>query len=180
MISEFRKKKLTKVFNTMDSSGNGVLTKEDLEKSFESTIAIQGYKPGSSEYQSAYEKAVTQPWNDLAKMDSDNDGKVTLDEFIAYYDKSASDSTLNQLITAGAEVLFSMGDPDNSGQISLPEFKKMNLAWQSNEAQAEETFAKLDTSGNGSISKDEFFAHVKDFFFSDDPEAPGNLILGPV
>lgn len=56
----------------------------------------------------------------------------------------------------------------------------MNLAWQSDEAQAAVTFAKLDTSGNGSINKEEFLAHVKDFFFSDDPESPGNLILGPV
>jgi len=62
----------------------------------------------------------------------------------------------------------------------LENFKKMNLAWQSDEAQAAVTFAKLDTSGNGSINKKEFLAHVKDFFFSDDPESPGNLILGPV
>ncbi|MEQ8755682.1 MAG: EF-hand domain-containing protein [Coleofasciculus sp. G1-WW12-02] len=180
MISELRKKKLTKVFNTLDSDGSGVITKADLEKSFESTVAIRGYKPGTSEYQSAYDQSVTQQWNDLATMDSNNDGEVTLEEFIAYYDKPASDPTLNQLIAAGGEVLFSMGDADGSGQIGLSEFKQMNAAWQSDEGQAEATFTQLDQNGDGSISKEEFLAHCKDFFFSDDPKAPGNLILGPV
>ncbi|NEO42106.1 MAG: hypothetical protein F6J90_39615 [Moorea sp. SIOASIH] len=180
MISEFRKKKLAKVFNSMDSNGNGVLSKADLEKSFESTIAIQGHKPGSPEYQSGYDKMVTEPWNDLAKMDSNNDGKITWDEFIAFYDKPESDPGLNQLIAGGGELLFLMVDAHGKGQISLPEFTAMNLVWQSDQAQADKTFAALDTNGDGSISKEEFLAHVKTFFFSDDPNAPGNLILGPV
>jgi juvenile hormone diol kinase len=180
MISELRRKKLTKVFNTLDHDGKSVITKEDLELSAQSTAQVRGYEAGSPEYQSIYDKSVTKQWNDLTKMDGDGDGKVTLDEFIAYYDKPANDPTLSELITSGGEVLFDVGDSDGDGEISLENFKKMNLAWQSDEAQAAVTFAKLDTSGNGSINKEEFLAHVKDFFFSDDPESPGNLILGPV
>jgi len=180
MVSELRRKKLTKVFNTLDHDGSGVLTKADLELSAEATAKIRGYQSGSSEYASIYDKTVTKQWDDLGKMDSDGDGKVTLDEFIAYYDKPASDPTVNELIALGGETLFEMGDSDGDGEIGLPEFKKMNLAWQSDEAQAEQTFTKLDQNGDGSLSKEEFLAHVKDYFFSDDPQSPGNLILGPV
>jgi Ca2+-binding EF-hand superfamily protein len=180
MVSELRRKKLTKVFNTLDHDGSGVITKQDLELSAQSTAQARGYEAGSAEYQSIYDKSVTKQWNDLTKMDGDGDGKVTLDEFIAYYDKPADDPTLSELITSGGEVLFDVGDSDGDGEISFENFKTMNLLWQSDEAQAEETFRKLDLNGNGSISKQEFLAHVKDFFFSDDPESPGNLILGPV
>ena len=180
MVSELRRKKLTKAFNALDHDGSGVITQQDLELSAQSTAQVRGYKAGSPEYQSIYDKSVTKPWNDLAKMDGDGDGKVTLDEFIAYYDKPANDPTLSELITSGGETLFNVGDTDGDGEISLENFKKMNLVWQSDEAQAEQTFAKLDTNGDGSINKEEFLAHVKDFFFSDDPASPGNLILGPV
>lgn len=178
MASELRQKKLKKLFNLMDADGSGVLTKADLELSFESTVALKGYKPGSSEYQAAFDKMVTNSWNELAKMDANGDGKVTWDEFLAFYDKSSNDPTVSQLITGGGEVLFSMVDADGNGQISLAEFKKMNSVWQSNEAKAEEIFAKLDKKGNGVLSKEDFLATCKDFFFSDDPESPANSLLG--
>jgi Ca2+-binding EF-hand superfamily protein len=180
MVSELRRKKLTKSFNSLDHDGSGVITKQDLEISAQSTAQCRGYQTGSPEYQSIYQNMVTTPWNDLVKMDGDGDGKVTLDEYIAYYDEAASDPTINQMITKGGEALFNIGDSDGDGEISLENFKKMNLVWQTDEAQAEQTFRKLDTNGSGSINKEEFLAHVKDFFFSDDPESPGNLILGPV
>jgi Ca2+-binding EF-hand superfamily protein len=180
MVSELRRKKLTKSFNSLDHDGSGVISQEDLAQSAEATAQVRGYKSGSPEYQSLYEKMVTSPWQDLVKMDADGDGKVTLDEYIAYFDKPASDPTVNRFITNGGEALFNAGDSDSDGEISLENFKKMNLAWQPDEAQAEQTFGKLDTNGDGAISKEEFLGHVKDFFFSDDPESPGNLILGPV
>ena len=44
---------------------------------------------------------------------------------------------------------------------------------------ADETFAKLDTDGDGHLSGDEWEQLFLDFFPSDDADAPGSWLWGP-
>ena len=52
-------------------------------------------------------------------------------------------------------------------------------AWNHSEAQAREAFPKLNRNGNGGISKEEWMANLKEFYYSEDPQAPGNW-LAPI
>ena len=56
------------------------------------------------------------------------------------------------------EKIFKKLDADNSGGISLEEFKASPRA-QQNPARAEEIFNKIDADDNGSITLEEFKAH---------------------
>jgi Ca2+-binding EF-hand superfamily protein len=43
-----------------------------------------------------------------------------------------------------------------------------------------DAFRRLDRDGSGKISKEEFRAAITEFYLSDDENAPGNWLLGPM
>ena len=54
--------------------------------------------------------------------------------------------------------MFSLMDTDDSGTISLDEFKAILLMMAGNEDEAEGMMKDLDTDGNGTVTKEEFLA----------------------
>lgn len=56
------------------------------------------------------------------------------------------------------EAIFQKLDADNSGSVSLEEFKNSPRAKQ-NPEKAEEAFKKIDKDGNGELSLEEFKGH---------------------
>ncbi|MGH6657236.1 MAG: hypothetical protein ACRDVE_18790, partial [Actinocrinis sp.] len=45
---------------------------------------------------------------------------------------------------------------------------------------AERAFKAVDRNGDGILSVDEVQKAIREFYLSDDPRAPGNLIFGPL
>ncbi|MGC4996424.1 hypothetical protein [Streptomyces sp. DT195] len=52
--------------------------------------------------------------------------------------------------------------------------------WRSDAPDAMDSFAKLDTDGDGTISRYEFIRAVREHFLSNDPDAPGSLFFGRI
>ncbi|MGW1438643.1 hypothetical protein ACWD7M_25760 [Streptomyces griseus] len=50
--------------------------------------------------------------------------------------------------------------------------------WQISAPEALESFTKLDTDGDGTISRHEFIRAVREYFLSHDPHAPGSVFFG--
>lgn len=201
MLTELQKRKLKKLFDLYDVDGSGFISEADYEKMAQSQAEIQGYQPGSFEYNIIRSQFRTL-WNDLQKeVDINNDGQVTLEEFLEHkakqlsskdfyrpfwlerqsglqiaqsYERSHEEDAIAKL----TNLIFERLDADGSGEISREEYKQGFLAHLSDSSLSDEIFSKLDSNGDGHLSKEEILHHVHDFFYSDDPEAPGNWILG--
>jgi Ca2+-binding EF-hand superfamily protein len=202
MLTELQKRKLKKLFDLYDIDNSGFITEADYETMAQSQAEVQGYKPGSLEYNIIRSQFRTL-WNNLQKeIDFDNDGKITLEEFLEHKDKQLSfkagyrplwlerqsgDHIIAQsyersyeedVIAKLTNLIFQRLDVDGNGEISREEYTNGFLAHLSDESLCDEIFSKLDLNGDGYLSKEEMLQHVHNFFYSDDPEAPGNWILG--
>ena len=94
--------------------------------------------------------------------------------------------TIVSMAAAGAPELgvwgdgfFRLIDADGDGVIGPQEYRDLMASVFVDAASADQAFARLDTNGDGVISHDEFTQLYRDFFTSDDPDAPGSRFWGP-
>lgn len=71
-----------------------------------------------------------------------------------------------------------MVDTDGDGRIALADYDAWVRAWGF-EFDVETIFKELDVDGDGFLSRDEMVRLAKDFYLTNDPEAPGNVVYGP-
>src|SRR5262249_44498670 len=87
MLTDLQLKKLPKMFALNDNNGDGIIAQEDFEEAARSLASFRGLTPGTSEYEDVY-KTVMSRWNHLRETcDTDGDSRVTLKEWLAYWDK---------------------------------------------------------------------------------------------
>jgi Ca2+-binding EF-hand superfamily protein len=98
------------------------------------------------------------------KIDGNNDGKLSKDEFAKLADevreKGDKAAKIADRIKASANDLFAKLDENKDGALSLEEAKKFDIAMLGGAKAAvknlDATFKKLDTNKDGQLSKDEF------------------------
>ncbi|MGH8879545.1 MAG: EF-hand domain-containing protein, partial [Stackebrandtia sp.] len=119
-------------------------------------------------------------WNQLRQdFDTDNDGRVTLEEFVAAYKDGRGDPEryFAEQLGRTVKVVVDMVDTDHDGFISETEYLTlMKVATDRESAQA--GFQALDTDGDGRISVAEFQVGVHQLMLSSDPTAAGTGMLG--
>jgi Ca2+-binding EF-hand superfamily protein len=179
MLTDFQKKKLGRLFNALDSDGNGQLERNDYTKIVENLARIDGWQSGSEEY-AALEALYMTIWGNLkALADIDNNGQVSLDEFLDFHAQMLSSPEMFDQLTIGTlELLFDPFDRDRDGNISPQDFAQFFSAYGIDQSAADEAFRKMDGNGDGKISKEEAAERVKEFYFSQDPAAAGNWLFG--
>jgi Ca2+-binding EF-hand superfamily protein len=182
MLTDLRKRKLTRFFNVWDANGDGVITTEDPAQVAQNLAELRGLKPGSPDYEAFYTGFMLYQNGFLQAVDVDETGHVTLEEWLAFHEKMLQDEEqFEATVLMVIEVMFELMDQDADGKITLEEYgswmQGMRIAGQDI---TEEVFQKLDLNEDGTLSKKELLHLTREFFYSDDPEARGNWALGPI
>ena len=178
MLTDFQKTKFVKMFNTFDVDNNGYVEQADYERIVEKLALSLKIDVGSAQYQGLRAKYMDN-WEQTATMDKDGDGKVDVDEWLADCEATVgSPEQYNELIVAVANQVFDLLDLDGDGEVSSDEYATWLCAHGGSRAAAAEAFTKLDLNGDGHISREEMKILLNDFYFSDDPEAPGTWLFG--
>ena len=94
----------------------------------------------------------------LEKMDSNGDGRISLDEFVA-----------------AASARFKSIDTQNKGSIDAADIASSPEAVKRIDHRADAIVKRLDTAGNGYVTKDEFLAAAQDRFARMDVNGDGKL-----
>ncbi|WP_201440413.1 EF-hand domain-containing protein [Saccharothrix sp. 6-C] len=180
MTSSMMDRKFDSLFDWFDQNRDGHLTHDDLEAT--ATVFSQVAPPEDHANITAIHDAFEQWWQLLLRhSDTDGDGRVSRDEFIAVMktDVTAPEH-FESAVMAIADAILDAFDTDGDGVLSRAEYLRLYGALGVARQHTEEAFTRLDRDGSGTISYEEYRQAIVDFYLSTDPEAPGNYLLGPV
>ncbi|WP_018350436.1 EF-hand domain-containing protein [Longispora albida] len=114
-----------------------------------------------------------------AGMDTDGDGRVTAEEFVAgMRTVLALESGYDTHFQAAVDPVLDLADSDGDGVVTLGEWRLFQQAYGTSPADADAIFELLDVNGDGELSRAELAAALRDFYTSSDPDRPGNHIYG--
>ena len=118
--------------------------------------------------------------SDVGAFDKDNDGRISLEERLAAYEVTLNDpNSYDQLATQYAHLILGMWDRDGDGRLSADEYIKLLWCYGIEEDDAREAIKHVDRDGDGYLTKEDIIQALDEFYFSDDPDAPGNWMFGP-
>ena len=179
MLSEVQQRKLTRLFNLLDTDHDGVINQADYQARIDRLSATSGQISGSAGHE-ALERGHMNDWQRTRSFaDANRDQQVVLPEFLAANESLLSDRE-EFAAHGGTLVAITVGlvDSDGDGHIGAEEFRRSIEGYGLSAQAAQAAFARLDRSGDGQLSRDELAQAIEEFFFSADPEAPGNWLLG--
>lgn len=181
-MSALRQQKYHQWFLSADVDGDNVITRNDMIQFADRFFTHRGVRGDSSGAQRLRDQMEEFWVNVLAPFDHNGDGQVDADEVTAGCERAlVNREDYSKQIEPITELYFQLTDGDGDGKIDLKEFQQVFMAvGRGSDADCAEVFRRLDTDGSGTLSRREFHRAVEDFFYSDDPNAPGNQLFGPL
>ncbi|WP_428266872.1 EF-hand domain-containing protein [Haliangium sp.] len=179
MLDELQKKKLEHLFHVLDANENGRLEQADFTAVAHRLADQRGWARDAPE-RAALETGYLRLWSAiLSDADRNHDGMVSMLEWLQWHELMLSrESVFNHVIMDMARWLFEACDADGDGRISGDDYQRLFRAHALAEDASADCFARLDSNGDGFLSKAEVFAGIREFYFSTDPRAPGNCLFG--
>ena len=131
------------IFEALDQDNDGKISTDDLK----TALGKAGFELTDSEVE-----------NVIGMADADGSGTVNWDEFLKVLEKRP----IKRRIEAALRRLFDEFDTDKSGSISNSDLRKLindaGFGDDVSDDEIEQLIARVDTSGDGKVSFDEFLA----------------------
>ena len=180
MLSDLQERKLTRYFQVYDIDDDGQIAPSDFERVIENVRILRGASE-SSPAGNGLRSAFMSLWTALRDFaDSDRDGGVDLDEWLAYWQVALEDDARYEAeVEAITDHLFAVFDIDEDGEIGSDEFVDFYGVFGLESSLARSVFVELDANSDGIISREELLEIDRQFYRSDDPGLPGNMLFGP-
>lgn len=178
MLSDFRKKKLSFLYRFFDKDSSGTVEKKDFEQAAENITKLRGWKQGDAKYKETFD-TLLKVWNDLESVaDTDKNGAVTIDEWVSMWDKFAQNpSSAFAWQSLYCKFIFQLQDATGDGAIDSDEYIPVCVSFGRSEEEGVTAFKKM-SKGKSTVSWSEFQELWREFFATEDPNAPGNFIFG--
>ncbi|XP_026322731.1 calexcitin-2-like [Hyposmocoma kahamanoa] len=181
MVSDFRTKKYLHVFNTfIDVNKNGTIDKNDFLVTMRNVAKKRGYNPGDIIYK-FMEDMLDLVWDGLIKAaDADSDGTINKDEWIKLWDEySKKAEKADEWYQLYAKCIFQLIDAGSDGSIDDQEFADFFENFGISKDKSLESFKKA-AGGKNKVNWEEYFTLFKEYFTSDDVNAPGSCVFGQI
>lgn len=170
-----------KLFDLFDFDNDGAITREDLDRMSQQFLAALELPPDSPKAIKFHESS-QQTWGYLEPIDTDGDGTISRDEYIAAVNGPAGtsmlgESALDELLRPGLDAEFAAADTDDDGVLSRAEFVRLLGGLGVDHDDADAAFTRLDRNSSGTITKDEYCHAWWDF--ATGAGTGGSWMLGP-
>jgi Ca2+-binding EF-hand superfamily protein len=186
MLGKLQEHKITHYFNVYDKDRDGFITKEEFLRLAYLLAEYRGRDMSDPRSQRTLTD-LENWWHGLSAVaDTSRDDRLSLEEWLAFW-TAISDAVGDEAMNGGStalgmikdsvKVFVSAVDTDGDQRVTLTEFQQ----WANGMRLPGDTaaiFARLDTNSDGYLSLDEATQMMKEFFLTNDPEAPGNHFFG--
>src|ERR1041384_12402 len=105
------------------------------------------------------------------RADANDDGRISPLECGMAFTKFALEKprAFEAAYTSFVDTLMSMADRDGDGRLDRQEFQTWIVTdFHLSEQDASVAFDKLDTNGDGRVTRNEIFAALREYYYSDD------------
>lgn len=179
MLSDFRQKKVKKIFSFYDANNNGVLDMGDIDGICDHFAKEFNWTRGS-EPDMLFRSTFTTHWRILMHLaDANADGVVTQQEFLNHYEKAIGDDRgFYKYIKPFFDDIFPVIDSDNDGMLSKQDYMALFRSFRNSPAEAEYAFQKMDLNGDGEISHYELYTMFYNYHMTDDRNHASNFFYG--
>jgi Ca2+-binding EF-hand superfamily protein len=175
MATDLQLRKFEKLFENLDTDGDGVIDQADVDRLVQGWCAAFGVPPGSERWRQATARS-NKLWQSLeSRADADGDTVVGKQEWVAAHEDPAF---IENVAIPLAEANFDLADVDQDGRVALNEWMTAQSVVGLGQIEALEAFQLLDADGDGFITAEEHLAALHEFYRSTDSEDAGNLMAG--
>jgi Ca2+-binding EF-hand superfamily protein len=178
----FLVRKIEASFDLFDADGDGALTENDHILMGQRAARELGHLPDSPKEHDAV-AAFCSVWRELhLPRDTDGDGRIGRDEFVASTlalsaDEALTHTTVGRIVDCVMDIM-GRGENQEIGFAQYAAYVKSHGPGLSDDA-IRQGFERIDADGNGHLSREELRQAVLDYFTSIDPGAAGNWFFGP-
>ena len=182
MIGDLQRRKASHYFDLIDEDDNGFIEAHDFELRAERMADARSIT--DEDARATLRDRVMTWWDHLCTIaDFDDDDRVTRGEWETYWHSiqagvdeggDGDNKTLRSLERAARGTFRAIRKGD--GAITEDEFAEWLAAWGVEES--ETAFNRLDRNDTGALTEPNLIEAVKEFYLSNDPDAPGNALYG--
>lgn len=177
MATELQRRKYEKAFDRFDVDDDGIIDETDITAMVQIWCDTFDVAPRSEDWKKINSLA-NKLWRDLeGTVDADGNKSVTKQEWHAAMENP---EYVENVALPFALAVFDLADKDGSGQLTVNEMIAAQSKAGIAEAETRQMFDRLDTDGDGYVTRDEYGEAIRQFYLSDDPNAPGNLMVGAI
>lgn len=180
-LTPLQKRKLTRMFEVLDVNDDGFVDRSDFTARVEAVARLSGWDERSREYVRNLDVALEE-WRALCEtVDTDQDGRVTLAEFLTWGNIFLDDRAAVRAWARGdVQLLFDSMDTDGDERITIQEYRTYLTVCGVDASAADAFFAHADLNEDGRVTRAEMSHAVEEFLVSENPEAGGNFLFGPL
>lgn len=177
-LSEFRARKIARLFTVYDHNHDGVLQLDDYMAIAKALAAVKGAAVGSPAHESI-RAAYTKVWEQLGAVDAIKDGKVSVEGWTRFCTGMlASPESYARMVNTVATLVTQMVDDDDDGVVTPANWESFFKAFGITDSPSIDSFQRIDLDKDGKLTKDEVLTTLQQFFYSEDTTAPGNSFFG--
>jgi Ca2+-binding EF-hand superfamily protein len=179
MLGTIQKTNLNRVFDTLDVTGDGYLDASDFQTLAQRMRTLRADM--DQQTQKDIDKAFTDWWKTFRDAsDTDKDGQITRDEFIGAVDRGLqNDPEFIERMVHVSKITFRAADVEGNGRLTPEQVERLYHAFGVNTEYSADTFQRIDSNGDGTVTVEEYVQAAREVYLSNDPTAPGTVMFGP-
>ncbi|MGH3387758.1 MAG: EF-hand domain-containing protein [Actinomadura sp.] len=179
MPTELQIRKIDREFELFDGDRNGVIERGDYVALAHRLLDVYAVSPSSRRGRSlvtAYEAL----WHrHLHDFDHDRDKRLTREEFRrAIKRRVLRENGFNEVYVPLLRAIVELVDCTERGVLNRTEFARLMAVFGVSGTDSMVTFSELDADDDERLTVGEFVGAFRDFYFSTDPDAAANRLLG--
>jgi len=181
MLGNLQRQKAAHYFNLIDADSNDLIEPADFQRRADRLADAMDVT--SKAERDRLRRRVMLWWEHLSTLaDANDDGRITRHEWEMYWERfkiavsMGSNRRSIERLERVARHTFRAIDRTDSGRVTAAEFSDWLAAWDIDGHAA--VFRRLDRDDTGYLTEDDLTTATKEFYLSNDPDAPGNVLYG--